>query len=242
MPEAPVLVIEDERLVRDLLLINLKHAGFAVRSASDFESGVAAFAEAAPALAVVDVMMPGGDGFELTRRARALGVHCPILMLTARSDTASKVMGLDAGADDYLAKPFDVPELLARVRALLRRQQQQAKQSAPPGLPVPPRLELGPAWVRTDTGEAHTRDGTPVMLTQTELKLLEVFTGRENKVLSRAELLEEIWGMDASQSDRSIDNFLVRLRRYFEADPLSPKHFITVRGRGYLFRRSPEAP
>lgn len=241
MPEASVLVIEDERLVRDLLLINLKHAGFAVRAASDFASGVAAFAEATPSLAVVDVMMPGGDGFELTRRARALGVQCPILMLTARSDTASKVMGLDAGADDYLAKPFDVPELLARVRALLRRQQQQGQQAAQQAA-APARLELGPAWVRTDTGEAHTRDGTAVMLTQTELKLLEVFTGHENKVLSRAELLGEVWGMEASQSDRSIDNFLVRLRRYFEADPLSPKHFITVRGRGYLFRRSPEAP
>src|SRR5688572_26632 len=121
MPDT-VLIVEDEKLVRELVSLNVKHAGYAVRQATNFSEGLQAFtAEPAPVLAIVDVMFPGGDGFLLTRTARDQGVRCPILMLTARSDTTSKVRGLDCGADDYLTKPFDVPELLARIRALLRR-------------------------------------------------------------------------------------------------------------------------
>ncbi len=228
MPER-ILVIEDERLVRDLVCLNLRHAGYTVSSAADFPSGLAAIHEGAFDLALVDIMLPGGDGFELVRAARAAGLRAPTLMLTARSDTHAKVRALDGGADDYLTKPFDVDELLARVRALLRR----ARGEAPVNVPV----SIGGWQVRLDSGEAQTREGR-VTLTEKELKLLTVFLAHEDQPMTRADLLEEVWGMDASPVDRTVDNFILRLRRLFEPDPESPVHFITLRGRGYLFRRS----
>jgi two-component system alkaline phosphatase synthesis response regulator PhoP len=176
-------------------------------------------------------MMPGGDGFALTRHARDIGITAPILMLTARSDTSSKVRGLDAGADDYLPKPFDVNELLARVRALLRRAS---------GRPVtaPPRLVFANFWVRFDTGQAFTNEGE-VSLSDKELRLMEVFSANENRALTRADLLEEVWGMDQFPTDRTVDNFILRLRKLFEPDPENPVHIVTLRGRGYLFRSAP---
>ncbi len=231
MPDK-VLVIEDEPLVRELVTLNLKHAGYEVDSAGDFPTGLAKLVDGRPNLAVVDVMLPGGDGFVLTRTAREKGVACPILMLTARSDTDSKVRGLDSGADDYLAKPFDVPELLARVRALLRRAVQA------PALTGRPRVELGRFWVRFDTGQALTHEGE-ISLSDKELKLMELFVRHENQALSRADILEEVWGMDAFPTDRTVDNFVLRLRKLFESNPEEPAMFITLRGRGYLFRRNP---
>lgn len=224
-----VVVVEDELLVRELISLNLGHAGYEVHATADYASGLAALTSKSPALAVVDVMFPGGDGFLLVRTARAAGVSCPILMLTARSDTTSKVRGLDAGADDYLTKPFDVPELLARARALMRRASGQPTQEKP-------RFQLGPYWVRFDTGQALTSEGE-LSLSDKELKLMELFIARENQALSRADILEEVWGMDRFPTDRTVDNFILRLRRLFEPDPENPVHFITLRGRGYLFRK-----
>ena len=229
MPER-ILVVEDEPLVRELVTLNLRHAGYTVESAADFPSGLAKLEAGGWDLAVLDVMMPGGDGFVLTARARAAGLRCPVLMLTARADTPSKVRGLDSGADDYLTKPFDVPELLARVRALLRRAQGNAGA-------VKPRFELGVFWVRFDTGQAMTHEGE-LSLSDKELRLLELFVTHENRALSRADILEEVWGMDAFPTDRTVDNFILRLRRLFEPDPENPVHFVSLRGRGYLFRRA----
>ena len=222
-----VLVVEDEALVRELIVLNLRHAGYAVETASDFPAGLEKLLAGGWDLAVLDVMMPGGDGFTLT--ARASGLRFPILMLTARGDTPSKVRGLDSGADDYLTKPFDVPELLARVRALLRRA--DGKAAAPRA-----RFELGKLWVRFDTGQAMTNEGE-LSLSDKELRMVELFANNENKALSRADILEEVWGMDAFPTDRTVDNFVLRLRRLFEPDPENPVHFVTLRGRGYLFRR-----
>lgn len=227
MPER-VLVIEDERLVRDLIALNLRHAGYAVDLAVDFQSGLDKLREGAFDLGVVDVMLPGGDGFELVRAARAAGIRAPLLMLTARTDTSAKVRALDGGADDYLTKPFDVDELLARARALLRR----ARGEPPVNLPV----DIGPYQVRLDSGEAKTREGK-VTLSEKELRLLTVFLAHEDQPLTRADILEEVWGMDTSPVDRTVDNFVMRLRRLFEPDPDNPVHFVTLRGRGYLFRR-----
>jgi two-component system, OmpR family, alkaline phosphatase synthesis response regulator PhoP len=229
MPDR-VLVIEDEPLVRELVALNLGHAGYSVDSAGDYPTGLTALTGKPPDLAIVDVMLPGGgDGFLLTRTAREKGVQCPILMLTG--DTSSKVRGLDCGADDYLTKPFDVPELLARVRALLRRTR------AMPELTGRPRYELGKFWVRFDTGQALTTEGE-ISLSEKELKLMELFVTHENQALSRADILEEVWGMDAFPTDRTVDNFILRLRRLFEPDAENPVHFVTLRGRGYLFRKS----
>jgi DNA-binding response OmpR family regulator len=221
-------VVEDEPLVRDLIVLNLEHAGFAVSSSATFAEGLRALSTEPPALAIVDVMLPGGDGFSLTRGVRDKGITCPILMLTARAETSSKVRGLDCGADDYLTKPFDVTELLARVRALLRR--------AHGDLPPPMRFDFGGAlWVRFDTGRALTNEGE-ISLTDKELKLLELFVKHRDRVLTRIDILEEVWGMDVFPTDRTVDNFVLRLRKLFESDPAEPIHFVTARGRGYLFK------
>jgi two-component system, OmpR family, alkaline phosphatase synthesis response regulator PhoP len=228
-----VLVIEDEALVRDLVVLNLKHAGYEVRSEGTFAGGLAALTAPGIDLAIVDVMMPGGEGFALVRQARDEGVKCPIMMLTARAEVSSRVRGLDCGADDYLTKPFDVAELMARVRSLFRR-------SSGSVAATPRQLQLGQFWVRFDTGRAMTNEGE-VTLSDKELKLMELFARQEDRVLSRADMLEEVWGMDAFPTDRTVDNFVMRLRRLFEVNPEQPAHIVTVRGRGYLFRRSPVA-
>jgi len=225
-----LLVIEDEALVRDLVVLNLKHAGYDTVAAADYASGLDAIKQSGIDLAIVDVMLPGGEGFQLVRTARDEGVRCPIMMLTSRSETQSKVRGLDCGADDYLTKPFDVSELLARIRSLLRRSTGQVAGA-------PKTLELGNLWVRFDTARAMTNEGE-ITLSDKELKLMELFARQEDHVLSRADILEEVWGMDAFPTDRTIDNFIVRLRRLFEVDPEHPARFITVRGRGYLFKRA----
>ena len=231
MPDR-ILVVEDEPLVQQLLALNLAHAGHLVETASDFPSGLAAICRPQGyALAIVDVLLPGGgDGFGLVKQARAKGSGFPIMMLTARNDIASKVRGLDAGADDYLTKPFDVTELLARVRALLRRARKA------PALTGRPLYALGKLWIRFDTGQALTNEGE-LSLSEKELKLMELFVGVENQALSRTDILEEVWGMDAFPTDRTVDNFILRLRKLFEPDPENPVHFITLRGRGYLFLR-----
>jgi two-component system alkaline phosphatase synthesis response regulator PhoP len=222
-----VLVIEDDALVRDLVTLNVAHAGYEVVEAVDFASGMSQLLEGSWDLALVDAMLPGGDGFTLTRTAREKGVRKPILLLTARADVPSRVRGLDCGADDYLAKPFDVQELLARVRAALRR--------ASPGPMRDTRLTLGTYWVRFDTGQAFTSEGL-LSLSEKELRLMQFFANRPDEALSRADILEEVWGMDAFPTDRTVDNFIMRLRRLFEADPEAPTHLLTLRGRGYLFK------
>lgn len=224
-----ILVVEDEPLVRDLVALNLGHAGYEVRTAATYGEGFAALTAGGFDLAIVDVMLPGGDGMSLTQKAREAGVRVPILMLTARSETTAKVRGLDVGADDYVTKPFDVPELLARVRALLRR-----TGTAP--VSSQPKFMFSRYWIRFDTGQALSNDGE-VTLSEKELRLMEQLVAHENRVLSRADLLEEVWGMDAFPTDRTIDNFILRLRRLFEPDPEEPVHLITVRGRGYMFKR-----
>lgn len=223
-----VLVIEDEALVRDLVVLNLKHAGYTVSAETTFATGAKALRDPAIELAIVDVMLPGGEGFQLVSDARDDGVRCPILMLTARSEVSARVRGLDCGADDYLTKPFDVAELLARVRSLLRRA------SGAVATPVSV-LQVGAFSVHFGTGRAVTTEGE-VTLSDKELKLMELFSRNADRVLSRADILEEVWGMDAFPTDRTIDNFIVRLRRLFEPNHEAPVHFVTVRGRGYLFR------
>jgi DNA-binding response OmpR family regulator len=226
-----IAIVEDERLVRELVAVNLRHAGYDIVTAENFEQGRELLAKREYELAILDVMLPGGDGFALTRFARDQGINVPILMLTARSDTSSKVRGLDSGADDYLPKPFDVNELLARVRALLRRA------SGRPAT-APPRLTFANYWVRFDTGQAFTNEGE-VSLSDKELRLMEVFSANENRALTRTDLLEEVWGMDQFPTDRTVDNFILRLRTLFEPDPENPVHIVTLRGRGYLFRAAP---
>lgn len=223
-----ILLVEDERLVREIVQLNLQHAGFEVHAVGTWAEGDAELRSGRYDLAVLDLMLPGGDGLTLVERARAADIRCPILMLTARGESGVKVRNLEAGADDYVTKPFDVPELVARVRALLRRSGGQAAAA-------PARFAFDRYWVRFDTGEALTNEGE-VVLSHKELKLMEQFVRNADAVLSRAHLLEEVWGMDAFPTDRTVDNFILRLRRLFEPDPDNPVYLLTVRGRGYLFR------
>ncbi len=228
MPDR-VLVIEDDALVRDLVSLNLEHAGYEVEVAVDSRTGLRMLLDAQFSLALVDVMLPGGDGFTITRSAREAGVRQPIVLLTSRADVASKVRGLDCGADDYVAKPFDVQELLARVRAALRRSSNERPHQDH-------RLNVGKLWVRFDTGQALTTEGE-LSLSEKELQLMKLFARRPNEALSRADILEEVWGMDAFPTNRTVDNFIMRLRRLFEGgEGVTPAHLITLRGRGYLFR------
>lgn len=231
-----VLLVEDEKLVADMVRLNLEHAGFAVRHVEDGESALQ-YAEGVD-LVVLDVMLPGIDGIEVARRLRGRGQTTPILMLTARGEVPARVAGLEAGADDYLTKPFAMPELVARVRALTRR---AASAAAPPAAgaaaPVRPgrNLTVGPWTVNLDRREA-TRFGSPSFeLTETEASLLELLVTHAGEVLSRADILEMAWGMDRSPTERTVDNYVMRLRKLFEDDVNNPVHFRTLRGVGYRY-------
>ncbi len=226
-----ILLVEDEPLVADMVKLNLEHAGFEVEHLANGAAAIQRLGTGSFDLVVLDVMLPGADGFAVARRARALGVSAPILMLTARGETSAKVTGLDAGADDYLVKPFAMPELLARVRALLRRH------AAPRGVLASRELRLGPYSANLDTRTATTNEGR-VNLTDTEAALLAYFVQNEGALLTRADILENVWGMDRAPTARTVDNYVLRLRKLFEPDPEEPRHFVTVRGAGYRFVRT----
>lgn len=235
-----IVLVEDEELVSDMVRLNLEHAGFQVEA---YTTGEAALGPATRAeLIVLDRMLPGMDGLEFAREVRKRGVGAPILMLTARSEVTARVAGLDAGADDYLAKPFAMPELLARVRALLRRAPQPLTAPAPAAAAVPDSarsLRFDRYVVNLDTREARTNDGLEI-LTETECQLLRFFHAHAGEMLSRADILENVWGMDRFPTARTVDNYVLRLRKLFEPDPENPRHLITVRGRGYCFRIDPD--
>ena len=225
-----ILLVEDEALVADMVRMNLEHAGFRVDAVATGTEGLERIVTNVYDLVLLDVMLPGMGGFDLARRARGAGVTTPILMLTARGETQAKVSGLDAGADDYLTKPFAMPELLARVRALIRRH------TAARGVPSSRELRFGVYHVNFDTREAVTNDGR-VTLTERECALLEYLAGREGELLPRTEILENVWGMDRFPTARTVDNYVLRLRKLFEPDPEEPVYLQTVRGRGYRFVR-----
>ncbi len=221
-------MVEDERLVADMIRLNLEHAGF---STTCLERGEDALSRPADDFDVIvlDWMLPGIDGIEVARRLRERAVATPILMLTARGDVGSRVTGLDAGADDYLSKPFAMPELVARVRALVRR--------AVPGRPASGDIHVGEWLVNPGTREARRADGKGerVTLTETELALLSYLVAHPGVVLSRVDILETAWGMDRSPTERTVDNYVMRLRKLFEIDANNPRHFLTLRGSGYRF-------
>jgi len=183
-------------------------------------------------LILLDVMLPDGDGYSFCKQLRDSGQYMPVIMLTARSAAEDRVRGLDSGADDYMPKPFDLAELLARVRSALRRsgwRQPGAAAETPLGA-----LRFGEAVVNFDTHEV-TAFGKPVRLTQLELDLVQYFAQHPGRVLSREELLERVWKLRNAPNTRSVDNFIVRLRRYFEREPDKPVHFVSHRGSGYRF-------
>jgi DNA-binding response OmpR family regulator len=231
-----ILVVEDERHLAAGLKLNLELEGYAADIAgTGREAGERIIAAEGYDAVVLDVMLPDLDGFELCRRLRDAGNYMPIIMLTARSAPEDRVRGLEAGADDYMVKPFELEELMARVRSMLRRRRWERGADHPPREAV---IAFGRARVNFDTHEVLV-DGDPLRMTQLELDLLRYFAHHPGRVLSRDELLEEVWKLRNYSATRTVDNFISRLRRHFEDDPSEPRHFLSVRGAGYKFVPNP---
>lgn len=232
MPE--ILLVEDEAHIANGLKFNLELEGHAVTLVKDGMEAKRLLIDEQGAfdLIILDLMLPGMSGLDLCRGLRKTGNITPVLMLTARSQPLEKIEGLRIGADDYVTKPFNLEELLARVETLLRRASwQQAPAVAEPQTAC---LTFGAACVDFDRFEA-TRDGKVLKLTPIEFQILRIFRDHPGKVLSREQLLEGAWGWSGPASTRTVDNFIMRLRRAFEADPAKPRHFLSVRGAGYKF-------
>ena len=237
MPRVPnVLVVDDDREIRRLVSRFLSENGMRASAVGDAAEAERALAGGGVDLVVLDLMLPGEDGLSFARRLRQSSA-VPILMLTARGEDTDRIVGLEIGADDYLAKPFNPRELLARVRAVLRR----SGESAP--RPGKARLHVFAGW-RLDTVRRELRraDGTLVPMTDTEFDLLGVFAEMPQRVLSRDQLLDRLRGRVAQAFDRSIDVAVMRLRRKIEADPAHPELIKTVRNGGYVFTPEVEAP
>lgn len=223
--DARILLVEDDPSIREVVTMGLRAAGFEVEAAADGEAGLARWRATAPDLVLLDVMLPRLDGYEVCRAIRRESTT-PVVMLTARGDTIDVVVGLESGADDYVRKPFEMPELVARVRAALRRRR------AEPGEGEAAILRLGP--LRIDTGgRTVDRDGTEVALTRTEFDLLVELARHPGQVFTREVLLDRVWGYDYLGDSRLVDVAVGRLRAKVERDPAAPQLIATVRGAGY---------
>lgn len=227
-----ILVVEDEAHLAAGLKLNLELEGYVVEVAASGREAAAKFLEPGPFDAVVlDVMLPDTDGFELCRRLRAAGNYVPVIMLTARTDPEDRVRGLDAGADDYLGKPFELPELIARLRSLARRRGWD--DDRPPEL-----VTIGGVRVDFDRHEVEDDSGKR-SLTRLEIELVRYFATHPGRVISREELLEQVWKLRDYPNTRTVDNFILRLRKVFEQDPSRPRYFLSHRGSGYSFVPDP---
>ncbi|MBT2539392.1 response regulator transcription factor [Streptomyces sp. ISL-44] len=233
-----ILVVDDEPAVREALRRSLAFEGYAVQTAVDGLDALDRAASYAPDLIVLDIQMPRMDGLTAARRLRAAGSVTPVLMLTARDTVGDRVTGLDAGADDYLVKPFELDELFARVRALLRRSSYAAPQ--PGGESLEDALTFGDLRMDLATREV-TRSGRPVELTRTEFTLLEMFLAHPRQVLTREQILKTVWGFDFEPSSNSLDVYVMYLRRKTEAGG-EPRLVHTVRGVGYVLRAGESGP
>lgn len=228
-----VLVVEDDPTLRMGLRATLRSAGFKVLVASTGPEGLEAATSESPDLVLLDVMLPGMNGFEILRALRERQPDLPIIMLTAKGEEQDKVQGLRLGADDYVVKPFGIAELLARVDTNLRRHR-----LADAATQV---LEVGVGRFDFAAQEAK-RDGEPVEFTALEAKLLRYLVRNEGRVLSRQQILDAVWGSDYYGTDRTVDNFINRLRAKLEPVPKAPRHLVTVRGAGYRFTRAVTIP
>jgi len=217
-----ILTVEDDERIRTAVSLALEEEGWEVEEAATGEDALVAFAQHPSDVVLIDIMLPGIDGFEVCRRIRRLG-DVPIVMVTARSDSHDVVAGLEAGADDYLRKPFDPKELSARVRALLRR----SRPSGSPAQMIVDQLEVIP-----DEGVVRLA-GDEVHLTRTEFRLLVELASSPGKVMSREDLLERVWARDYFDDERLVDVHVRRLRTKIEPDPANPRYVVTVRGMGY---------
>jgi DNA-binding response OmpR family regulator len=223
---ANILVVEDEPAIQELIAVNLEHAGHHVIRADDADRALSIVRSALPDLLLIDWMLPGTSGVALARQLRQepRTKQIPIIMLTARSTEQDKVLGLDAGADDYVTKPFNMRELRARIRAQLRRHSNGSDQA----------VAFGDCVVDFDRAELR-RGGVAVEITAQELRLLRTLVRNRGRVMSREQLIAAAWGHDAPVTDRVVDTHVWSLRRKVEPDPATPRYLIGVRGLGYRF-------
>jgi two-component system response regulator RegX3 len=221
---ARILVVEDEADIALGLQLDLGDEGYEVEVVGNGDEASRRAREPGWDLILLDIMLPGKDGLEVCRELRRAKIRTPVLMLTAKAQEAEKVMGLDMGADDYVTKPFSPRELRARVRALLRR-------ASPEPEPV---QRFGMCEVDFSRAELR-RAGEPADLTAIELKMLQVFLRNAGRVLTRAQVIDDVWGRDVAITDRVVDTHVMKLRRKIEANPAEPRHIVSIRGIGYRF-------
>lgn len=224
-----VLLVEDDALIGTMIELNLEQRGFAVSWNTSGEAALVTLRAQRFDLVLLDFMLPGMDGLAFASQLRREGRGTPVLMLTVKDETRTKVAALDGGIDDYLTKPFDMDELVARVRALVRRSQAAGE--------VPTSARLPVAGGEVDLDSLHYRDARGMVhgLSEKEAQLLGLLARSGGRTLSRTDIIDEVWGMAALPPERTVDNFILRLRRLVEPDPESPRHILTVRGRGYRF-------
>ncbi len=227
-----ILVIEDDAAILEGLVDNLESEGHRVDGIGDGIEGCRRFFEHPPDLLILDLMLPGMSGYEICKKIREAEIDTPVLMLTARSDEADRVLGLDLGADDYVTKPFSVREVLARVRALLRR-------TAGSQARAPEQVRVGDVVVDFRSYDAHKGDER-LTLTPKECGLLRALVARAGSVVTRAELLDEVWGYEANPTTRTVDNHVASLRTAIEPNPSKPRYLLTVHGVGYKWVGSSE--
>jgi DNA-binding response OmpR family regulator len=222
MPQT-ILVVEDEADILRGLRDNLAYEGWRVLTAADGEKGLALALKEKPDLVILDWMLPGMDGLAVCRELRARGAMTPVVFLTARGQEVDRVLGLEMGADDYVTKPFSVRELMARVKAILRRAAGMAAR--------PSKFSLGDLEVDADAFTAK-RGKKNIELGRYEAEILRLLWHKKGQVVARNDILNEVWGVDAYPTDRTVDNYIVKLRQKIEKDPKNPKLLITVHGAG----------
>jgi two-component system, OmpR family, alkaline phosphatase synthesis response regulator PhoP len=229
-----ILVVEDEQHLAFGIKYNLEAEGYEVTTAGDGPAALKLFEErpGGADLVILDLMLPGMSGYAVCEALREKNNEVPVLMLSARSLVEDRIRGYDVGADQYLQKPFELEELLSMTRNLLSRRSKAQPRAEHKDVGAV--YEFGRAQINFDTF-AVTVAGESLRLTHTEMKLLRYFAENEGSVVTRAELLEHVWGLSHMPTTRTVDNFIVNLRKYFEEDPANPKHFLSVRGAGYRF-------
>lgn len=227
-----VAVLEDNELIRNMIKINLEQDNYLVQCFTSGESLLEQTQQELFDLFILDILLPGISGMKVLDELRKSSVHelTPILMLTVQRQIQDKISALNTGADDYLVKPFNMEELLARVNALIRRS--QGKRS----IPSSQLLIINGHKINLSTRECESNKGT-VVLSEKEINLLAYFSLHPGQSLRRADILEEVWGMDVSPTPRTIDNFILKFRKLFETNPEKPQHFISVRNEGYRFEK-----
>jgi len=225
MTQQRILVIEDEPDLRRGLEMNLKAEGYAVLTAGSGDAGVRQALDEKPDLVLLDVMLPGMNGFDVCRELRRKSFEAPIIMLTAKGEEIDRVVGLEIGADDYVTKPFGLRELLARIRVRLRRRTVDT---------IADVLRFGSVEVDFGRHEA-LHNGTRVDLTGKEFEILKLLSRHQGDVITRDRLLNEVWGYESYPTTRTVDNHILRLRQKLEDDPTNPRHILSIYGEGYKF-------